>query len=33
MLQSYHEHGTSTPGCLLIEGNRPLLLRCGNLGF
>jgi hypothetical protein len=33
MLQSYHEHGISTPECLLIELNQPLLLRCGKFGF
>jgi hypothetical protein len=33
MLQSYHEHGISTPECLLIEVNQPLLLHRGNAGF
>ena len=32
-LQSYHGHGISTAGCLLIEVNRPSILRCGNLRF
>jgi hypothetical protein len=33
MLQSYHGHGISTAGCLLIEANRPSMLRCGKFGF
>jgi hypothetical protein len=33
MLQSYHEHGISTPECLLIEVIQPLLLHRGNFGF
>jgi hypothetical protein len=33
MLQSYHEHGISTPECLLIEVNQPSMLRCGSFGF
>jgi hypothetical protein len=33
VLQSYHEHGISTPECLLIEVNQPLQLHRGNAGF
>jgi hypothetical protein len=33
MLQSYHEHGISTPECLLIEVNWLFLLHRGNFGF
>ena len=33
MLQSYHEHGISTPECLLIEVNRTCCCTAVNSGF